>query len=166
MVELYLRKLDDCLIPEEVSSSLFFDMKEGIYECSLKKANIKDVRSLAQNKLLHGWHNDMSKTTVNEFAGNTEQEWKDLMKYEYLFDMYIELNIKGFAEAILPMIKDYTHEQYSYAKWQLIKQGWITTRDLSIEQFSEYLRKIERYCMINEIFLRTDSYLYELACGV
>lgn len=151
---------------DPISKEFIKNLKGDIFKCDVartKEETTDDIRSLAQNRLLHMWHADMEKTQINEYAGNTASEWKELMKMEILWDMYIAHNINGFAEVILPMMKGYNPDQYGLAKSGLIKKGWITTRDLTVPQFTLYLREIERWCHWRGIWLRTDDYLLGLA---
>ena len=158
---------------DPISKEFIKNLKGDSFKCDITKSKQEitdDVRSIAQNRLQHLWYADMEKTTVNEHAGNTAEDWKDIMKFEILWDMYVNYNINGFAGAIMPMIKDYTADQMRVVKWELIKAkgndgnaAWIKTKDLTIEQFTLYLREIERWCHWRGIWLRTDNYLLEMA---
>lgn len=158
---------------DPISKAIVNKLKGDIFKCDITKSKaetIDDIRSAAQNRLLHLWHEDQSKTTVNEYAGNTAADWKDIMKFEILFDMYVNHNINGFADVIIPMTKNYTSDQMRVVKWELIKAkgndgsaAWIKTKDLTIEQFTAYLREVERWCHWRGIWLRTDNYLLEMA---
>lgn len=166
-MKIQLKKMGGFLYgADPISKGTIKKLKGDSFKCDvtrLKEETTDDIRSLAQNRLLHLWHEDQAKTQVNEHAGNTAAEWKDLMKMEILWDMYIAHNINGFAEVILPMMKGYNAQEVYVAKCGLIKRGWITTRDLTVPQFTLYLREIERWCHWRGITLRTDNYLLGLA---
>jgi hypothetical protein len=122
----------------------------------------KISRSGAQNSLYWAWLTDMEKTNVNVFAGNDSEWWHKEMKYRYLCPIYIRDDI-GYAEMIkvLHDIKDL--DGYMQLRDGII--GLTSTTKCSVEQFSEYLGKIEKYCHDRGIMLRTDSRLYSLAMG-
>jgi hypothetical protein len=169
MTDLVLRKQGQILYaPDVIGKDAMESLKNGEYRVKITKPRgeprpTEDMRSLAQNRLLHGWHEDQAKTTIEEFAGNTEKEWKDIMKYLILVDLYLAHNIKGYAEVINPMMRNYTPAQIQETKWGLVKNGWITTHDLDVQQFRLYLDKIEKFCMEKGILLRTDMGLYKMA---
>lgn len=170
MAEILVKKYGGMMYgADQVSKGVLATYEKGIYVCKLSARPsgkpTEEMRSIAQNKLLHGWHEDQSRTRVNEFAGNTAEEWKDIMKFKFLVDMYLDMNIKGYAEVINPMMSGYAPEQVRMAKWGLVKNGWITTRDLSVGHFKMYLDKVEKFCMQNGIMLRTDMHLYQQAVG-
>lgn len=170
-MKLMMRSIGQVMIPADVvNKQVFSTLQDGVYQTTLSFAKFKDdqpdeVRSLAQNRLLHGWHEDQARTDVNEHAGKTPEEWKDEMKYLFLFDMYVNSNYDGFADIFMPMAKHYTPDQFEMAKWQLIKKDWIRTRGLPVAMFRQYLDKIEKFCVHNGIVLRTDPTTYKVAMG-
>jgi hypothetical protein len=131
--------------------------------CEKCKSEIKVSRSTAQNSLMWAWLSDMERSIVNEYAGNSIEWWHREMKYRYLCPIFIRDDL-GYSEmvTVLNDIKDIDG-------YEQLRDGIInltSTTKCSVEQFSEYLGKIERFCYDRGIKLRTDSgSLYELAMG-
>lgn len=142
-------------------------LKTGRYKCNIVKPRLErpidEIRSDAQNRLLHDIHACQEKTDVEEHAGILAEDWKNRMKYLFLWDMYLDFNIKGMADVIKPMMADYTPMQYDLAKWRLIREGWITTHDLSVQMLRLYLSRLLHWCRMEGIYLTLDSHLYEMA---
>lgn len=168
-MKLRLEKIGDVFIAADpVSRERLAPLVDGIYNCTVSKAKLKsvpdDLRSRAQEMLLHGWHEDMSKTQVNEFAGNTAKEWKVICKAKFLFDIYLEFNIMGYQELLAPKIKHYTKSNLELTKWHFAENDFLKTSLLSVGQYRLYLNEIEQFCIQNGIALRTDPKLYGMAC--
>ena len=130
--------------------------------CQKCNSEIKISRSAASNKLYWAWLTDCEKTKVNEFAGNDSEWWHKNFKYRYLCPIFIR-DDPGYAEMVevLNDIKDIDG-------YEQLRDGIInltSTTKCSVEQFSEYLGKIEKYCHDRGIALRTDVNLYQLAMG-
>lgn len=130
--------------------------------CQKCNAEIKISRSAAANKLYWAWLTDMEKTSVNALAGRTNEDWHKEMKHRYLCPIFIR-DYPGYAEMVevLNDIKDIDG-------YEQLRDGIInltSTTKCSVEQFSEYLGKIEKYCHDRGVLLRTDSNLYQLAMG-
>jgi len=131
--------------------------------CQKCNAEIKVSRSTAQNSLMWAWLSDMESSIVNEYAGNSVEWWHREMKYRYLCPIFIR-DDPGYSEmvTVLNDIKDIDG-------YEQLRDGIInltSTTKCSVEQFSEYLGKIEKYCHERGISLRTDSgSLYQLAMG-
>lgn len=142
-------------------------LKPGGYKIKITRPRVmqadEETRTIAQNKLLHDICRDVSKTTVNEWAGWTEAEAKHLLKFLFLWDLYMTHNIKGMAEILNPMMKGYSPAQYDFAKWRLIQQDWITSRDLTVEQFTLWLNQIIHWARMEGIQLKIDQDIYEMA---
>jgi hypothetical protein len=124
---------------------------------------VKISRSAAQNRTLWGWYADMEKTSVEQFKGFTSEDWHKEMKYRYLCPIFIRDDV-GYAEMI-----QVVHDLKDLDEYDKLRDGIInltSTTKCSVEQFSEYLGKIERFCHDRGIVLRTDSNLYRFAMGI
>jgi hypothetical protein len=133
---------------------------------------VRMTRSIAQNSLYFGWLADMSNTIINEYSGHTVDDWHKMMKREYLLPIY-ERDFDDIAE-MLDKIRDAWRagaksESEYMVDWLCSKSEdgleRISTTRASVEQFTEYLDKIERSCHQRGIFLRTDPDIYSLAFG-
>ena len=123
----------------------------------------KISRSAAQNSLLWAWLTDCEKTSVNEHAGNDSEWWHKNFKHRFLCSIFIR-DDQYYAEMIQVL-----HEIKDIDGYEALRDGVInltSTTKCTVEQFSEYLGKIEKYCHQRGIKLRTDNgSLYELAMG-
>ena len=126
-----------------------------------KEAKIS--RSAAQNSLLWAFYSDMEKTSVNEFSGRESHEWHRDMKHRFLCPIFIR-DDPSYSEMIKVL-----HDCKDLDGYLELRDGIInltSTTKCTVEQFSEYLGKIEKYCHARGIKLRTDEgSLYELAMG-
>ena len=122
----------------------------------------KIPRSAAQNSLYWSWLTDMEKTSVNEFSGHTAHEWHYSLKYRFLCPIFIR-DESSYAEMIQVL-----HDVKDIDGYEALRDGVInltSTTKCTVEQFSEYLGKIEKYCHQRGIKLRTDDFLYQQAMG-
>jgi len=121
----------------------------------------KDRRSVAQNRLYWSW--------VTELAGEdglTKEEEHLILKKRILAPLFIRDDIKGFAQTVT-LIREVWRSGLS-EKAQHLYDGvcqWISTRDCSVELFSEYLDDIEKDAMSRGIILTRPEDLYRDAMG-
>jgi hypothetical protein len=104
----------------------------------------------------------MERSIVNEYAGNSVEWWHREMKYRYLWPIFIRDDI-GYAGMI-----EVLHDIKDIDGYDKLRDGIIdltSTTRCGVEQFSEYLGRIERFCHDRGIALRTDGNLYRLAMG-
>jgi hypothetical protein len=128
----------------------------------LAKHTAKASRSACQNSLYWAWLADMEKTPVNEYSGNDAEWWHKEMKHRYLCPIFIR-DDAGYSEMIAVL-----HDIKDIDGYDQLRDGVVnltSTTKCSVGQFSEYLGKIERFCHVRGIALRTDSSLYAQAMG-
>ena len=121
----------------------------------------KNTRSAAQNSLYWVWISDCEKSG----HGNTKDDWHFDMKKLFLVRIYERDNIDyaSMIAAIRSVWKNGMRKEAEELHRHIVRE--TSTTDASVEQFSEYLNEIQRYCGMNGIWLRTDNYLIELAMG-
>jgi hypothetical protein len=130
--------------------------------CEKCNSELKISRSAAANKLYWAWLTDCEKNKINEYSGNDSEWWHKNFKHRYLCPIFMRDDI-GYSEmvTVLNDIKDLDG-------YEQLRDGIInltSTTKCSVDQFSEYLGKIEKYCHERGIALRTDGNLYLLAMG-
>jgi len=84
------------------------------------------------------------------------------MKHRYLCPIFIRDDL-SYSEMV-----EVLNDINDIDGYEQLRDGIInltSTTKCSVEQFSEYLGKIQRYCHERGIFLRTDSELYQRAMG-
>lgn len=130
---------------------------------SLSKATKAEARRVAQNRLMWAWLTDMQNTSVESLAGNDKDWWHEDMKRRFLINI-LERDDHEFAEMLESLrvvyrsgMKDHADRFFKHVVSE------ASTTHLSVEQFSEYLKCIQRFCDDKCIFLRTDRYLMEMA---
>ena len=135
-------------------------MKNECPACGHVEAKIS--RTAAQNSLYWAFLSDCEKTSVNQHAGNDSEWWHKNFKHRYLCQIFIR-DDPGYSEMITVLhdIKDI--DGYNELRGGII--NLTSTTKCNVEQFSEYLGKIERFCHERGISLRTDARLYHLAMG-
>lgn len=125
----------------------------------------KPNRSAAQNRIYWQWLTDCQNTDINEYAGNTKEEWHDKFKRLSLSKIY-ERDNEEYAATMAALRDVYRHglHKESMAMVNHVIRETSTTK-ANVEQFSEYLNFIEHYCHERGIQLRTDDRLYSEAMG-
>lgn len=125
----------------------------------------KPSRSAAQNRLYWAWLTDCEKTDINEHAGSTQDDWHDRFKRLSLSKIF-ERDDEGYATTMAHLRDVYRHGFHTESKNMVdfvIRE--TSTTKATVEQFTEYLNFIERYCHERGIQLRTDARLYAEAMG-
>lgn len=116
--------------------------------------------SSAQRRLYWGWLTDASKTTINEYAGHTKEDWHEMVKVRFLIPIF-ERDNEGYAEMMDALREVRPNHVWLTLRKHIIKETSIT--DATVKQMAEYLTDIERYFHDFGITLRTDQYLYDMA---
>lgn len=163
MTGLILTKGYGSLIPTDKAGFEALDKYQLGQEVKCKLCDGKISRSASQNSLLWGWYADMEKTPVNEYAGNCAEWWHKEMKHRYLCPIFIRDDI-NYAEMITVL-----HDIKDIDGYEQLRDGVInltSTTKCSVEQFTEYLTKIERFCHDRGILLRTDPQILKIAMGI
>lgn len=125
----------------------------------------KPNRSAAQNRLYWAWLTDCEKTDINEHAGSTQEDWHDRFKRLSLSKIF-ERDDEGYAATMSALRDVWRHGLHDESKAMVdhvIRE--TSTTKATVEQFTEYLNFIERYCHERGIQLRTDARLYAEAMG-
>ena len=124
----------------------------------------REKRRLAQNALYWMWMEDISKQ-----AGHTEDEIHDGCRKTYLSSIYLKEPVgrlqRAWAESyadIYILVSDLSPEDATpiIDRISLL----VSTTWANVEQFTEYLGRIEHYCMGKDIILRHPDD-YNLATG-
>jgi predicted mannosyl-3-phosphoglycerate phosphatase (HAD superfamily) len=154
--------------PADKATSDFMDSipaNEEVY-VELKKLTKEDIRSAAQNRLLWTWYTDMSKTTVNEWAGRDKEDWHFEMKKRFLVPIF-ERDNESYALMLVALRKVYMQgmKAEAGALYKHIVAETSTTGATTV-QFTEYLNEISRFCGHSGIWLRTDDRLLAMAMGM
>ena len=170
--EIRARLLWDKLVP---SSEVDFKQLEGLSRNGVYKLVITSPRAInsdnptdeersdAQNRLYWMWLHDLEKTRVNEYAGNDDNWWHKYFKSKFLIRIYRRDN-QGFAELMgsIGRLKEMGEEAHARRIFEFVVEE-TSTKKASVQQFSEYLGRIEKYSQQRGIWLRTDAKLLELA---
>lgn len=160
---LKMRKLWNSLVPvgprDQDLMELIAANEEVFVE--IKVLSKRDIRRGAQNSLYWMWLTDLEKTTINEHAGRTKDEWHFQFKKDFLIRIYERDDPMTAAtlESLRTLYKNNGKEEATNVATFLIKKA-ISTTDAKIKQFSEYLNEIERFSHMNGISLRTDNDTY------
>jgi hypothetical protein len=165
---LFLRKLYSSFVPVDSATAEAMESIPANEEhyFSMLKLTKEDIRSAAQNRLMWMWYTDMEKTTVNEWAGRSKEDWHFEMKRRFLVPIF-ERDDEGYALTLVALRNVYKSgmKKESEALHKHIVNETSTT-DADVKQFTEYLNEISRFCGMNGIWLRTDQHLWDSAMGV
>lgn len=119
-------------------------------------------RTIAQNRLYWKWLSAMEKTQVEQHRGHTAEDWAERMKADSLAKIY-ERDDQGYAETMQALRELYRHDPATSLRLVRGVVRLTTTTRASVEQFSEYLTYIDRFCAREGIRLPADPSLEELA---
>lgn len=165
MLLLVLRRLYNTFVPVDEAGAEYFKSLEPNQEIivSVKKATKTELRRSAQNRLYWAWITNMSKATVNEYAGWSKEDWHFEMKKRFLVPIFerdepeYALTIETLRTVYRTGMKQESERLHKY----VVKE--TSTTQASVQQFSEYLTEIQRFCGMAGIWLRTDEALMQMA---
>lgn len=170
--ELFVKSTATALIPADENSIVEFKgiAIGNVYKCvlSIPRAVNSDnatdeQRTVAANRLYWAWLTDCQNTTVNEYAGHSQDWWHVMFKKKFLMRIY-ERDSQEYAELLQSVrkVKAAGLEDEAQRIYDHVATETSTTR-ATVSQFREYLNRIERTCQELGIWLRTDQWLYSLA---
>lgn len=126
----------------------------------------KANRSAVQNRLYWRFLTDFQETDVNEHAGTTKEDWHDRFKRLCLSKIY-ERDNEQYAATMAALREVYRHGLHNESKAMVDHvMRETSTTSATVEQFTEYLKFIERYAHERGIRLATDVDYYSEAMGL
>lgn len=167
-VVFFLRKLYQSFVPVDDATAKLMETLPANDEnfFSLTRLTKAEMRSAAQNRLMWMWITDASKTTVNELAGRTKEDWHYELKKRFLVPIY-ERDDMEYAltiQTLRVVHKNGLKNEASMLYKHIVDM--TSTTQATVEQFTEYLTDIGGYLRENGVLLRTDQQLFNYAMGL
>jgi len=133
-------------------------------ELSIQKHSL--TRSAAQRSFQWMLYTDMQNTDINEHSGTTKEEHHHNMKREFLVNIYSRDDPCGYGVMINNMRNYYLTGAKVEAEFMFDKIVDLTsTTTATVEQFTEYLECVMRWCNTRGISYRMPQDIYSKAIG-